>query len=62
MLVGWQVVRVVCLVYKIVNLPFYMFGTGPLKSQLHWFHQVLFKNICFLCHNIMIIFHGVYTS
>ena len=39
MLVGWQVVRMVCLVYKIVHWPFYMFETGPLKSELCCFHQ-----------------------
>ena len=47
MLVGWQAVRVVCLVYKIVCFPFYMFGTGSPKSQLHWFHQVLCPSISF---------------
>ena len=62
MLVGWQVVRVVCLVYKIVHLPFYMFGTGPLKSQLCSFHQVLCPSICFLCHNVMSNFHEVYPG
>ena len=62
MLVGWLVVRVVCVVYKIVCLPFYMFGTGSLKSQLHWFHQVLCPGMCFLCHNVMSNFHGVYPS
>ena len=62
MLVGWKVVRVVCLIYKIACGPFYMPGTGPPKSQLCWLHQLLCPHTCFLCHNIMSNFHEVYPS
>ena len=62
MLVGWQVVRVLCLVYKIVYWPFYIFGMGPPESLLYWFNQVLCPNTCFLCHNVMCNCHEVYPS
>ena len=62
MLVGWQVVRMVCLVYKIVQWPFYMFETGPQKSQLNWFHQVLCPNTCFPSRSVMSNFPEVYPS
>ena len=62
MFMGQQAARVVCLVCKIVCLPFYMSEICPLTSQLCWFHQVLCPNTCLLCHNIMSNFHGVYPS
>ena len=47
---------------QIVCWLFHMFGSGPPKSQLHCFHQVLCPNTCFLCCNVISNFHEVYPS